>query len=244
MKLDLSDFSTLKPAAEEFKSKESALHVLTNNAGVMAPPLGSKDKQGNEVQIGTNLCGAFLLTKLLYPLLQETAKTSPPNSVRVTWAGSMAVDVNSFKPGGVDITSDGEPIEKNDTWLNYGQTKAGNLWLANEFARRFSKDDGVVHVCWNPGNLQTELQRHLSWFQAKAIGLMTYPPIFGAYTELYSAVGEDLVAKEEADYIIPWGRKGGFRADIGEAMKSVEKGGTGKAEKFYEWVEKYTAKWA
>lgn len=37
------------------------------------------------MQFGTNNVAPFLLTKLLYPILAKTAKTAPPDSVRVVW---------------------------------------------------------------------------------------------------------------------------------------------------------------
>lgn len=64
----------------------------------MIPPDGSKAAQGHELQMGTNCVGPYLLTKLLTPLLVKTAASSPPGSVRVTWAGSLAT-VGSPKNG-------------------------------------------------------------------------------------------------------------------------------------------------
>ena len=43
LKLDLADLPSIKQSAEDFLSRENSLHVLTNNAGVMIPPVGSKD---------------------------------------------------------------------------------------------------------------------------------------------------------------------------------------------------------
>jgi retinol dehydrogenase 12 len=45
LKLDLADLSTIKASVEAFTSKENRLDVLTNNAGVMFPPSGSKTEQ-------------------------------------------------------------------------------------------------------------------------------------------------------------------------------------------------------
>ena len=45
LRVDLADLSSIKPAVESFLSKSNTLHVLTNNAGVMVPPPGSKTKQ-------------------------------------------------------------------------------------------------------------------------------------------------------------------------------------------------------
>jgi retinol dehydrogenase-12 len=240
LQFDLSDLKTIKPAVEKFNKKESRLDTLTNNAGVMVPPKGMRDAQGEDIQIGTNLVGPFLLTKLLYPLLKKTAASSPAGTVRVSWAGSMALDVGSFKPGGVDIDAAGKPIEK-DIHTNYGMTKAGNLWLANEYAKRY--DDGIVQTCFNPGNLNSELQRHLTPWQAAIISRICYTPNYGAYTELYCAVGP-VEAQKKATYIVPWGRECNFRSDIEHAMRSQNEGGSGKAEKFWQWIDKYTDAYA
>jgi NAD(P)-dependent dehydrogenase (short-subunit alcohol dehydrogenase family) len=45
MVVDLSDLGTIRPGVESFLKKESRLDVLVQNAAVMGPPLGSKDKQ-------------------------------------------------------------------------------------------------------------------------------------------------------------------------------------------------------
>ena len=75
--LDLNDLTTIKASATEFMSKEQRLDIIWNNAGVMVPPAGSKTAQGYELQLGTNNVAPFLFTKLLTPLLVETAKQFP-----------------------------------------------------------------------------------------------------------------------------------------------------------------------
>lgn len=81
--LDLSDLKSVKAAAVEFLSREWARHVLWNNAGVMIPPQSSLTAQNYELQLGTNNDAPFLFTKLLTPLLLETAKSTPVGDVRV-----------------------------------------------------------------------------------------------------------------------------------------------------------------
>ena len=83
LKLDLDDLTTIKSSAEEFLRKEKRLDVLWTNAGVMIPPQGSKTKQGYELQLGTNNVAPFLFTKLLTPILVDTAKSLRPASIRV-----------------------------------------------------------------------------------------------------------------------------------------------------------------
>lgn len=100
--------------------------------------------QGHELQMGTNCLGHFLFTQLLYPLIQKTIASSPPNSVRVTWAGSSAIDIVSPR-GGVDFDDTGAPKISSNQQVNYGQSKTGSLFFATEYARRYPRD-GVIHL--------------------------------------------------------------------------------------------------
>ena len=141
--LDLSDLVLVKKSAESFLSKETRLDVLWNNAGVMVPPQGSKTKQDYESQLGTNCLGPFLFTKLLTPLLVESAKSAPRGSVRVVWLSSSAAESLSPK-GGIDMTK--LDYKKDESaWYKYAVSKTGNIFYSKEFARRH-KADGVVSV--------------------------------------------------------------------------------------------------
>lgn len=151
--LDLGDLTTIKASAEEFLGKESRLDVLWNNAGVMTPPQGSKTTQGYELQLGTNCVAPFLFTKLLTPLLAETAKTSPAGSVRVIWVASSALDLMSPK-GGVDLDNLDYKKDKSAP-SKYGTSKAGNYLHSCEYAKRH-RGDGIVSVvsrCSRPQGL-------------------------------------------------------------------------------------------
>jgi retinol dehydrogenase 12 len=244
LKLDLSDLSTIKPSAEEFMSKESRLDVLTNNAGVMVPPLDTRDAQGNELQLGTNCLGPFLLTKSLLPVLLRTAKDAPTGSVRVTWASSLAATLQS-PPEGVAFVEDGSINQLLKTpELRYGQSKAGNTFLAAEFANRYGKD-GIISVSWNPGNLKTELQRHMPKVQKFLLDkVLLHPPLWGAYTELWAGWSTELTESQNGSYIAPWGRVRTLRDDVTAGLKRKSEGGTGTAEKFWDWCEKMTEKYA
>ena len=125
---------------------------------VMFPPKDSVDAHGNELQIGTNCLGPCLLYRLLEPILMKTAESAPAGSVRVAWAGSSALDVLSPKPDGIQVDNDGRPQNKG-VEQNYAQSKVGNLFLARIYASE-TPQNGVVHLCFNPGNLKTDLQRH------------------------------------------------------------------------------------
>ncbi|GKZ31479.1 hypothetical protein AbraIFM66950_012146 [Aspergillus brasiliensis] len=239
--VDFSDLQTIKPAAKSFLAKEKHLHVLTLNAGVMTPPRDIKTAQGFDMQMGTNCLGPHLLYTFLRPILLSTAEQKPNASVRVTWAGSIAIDAISPKPGGIAFLNDTDtPRADLDPEVMYGQSKVGNLMLANVHGRR-DVSQNVLHVCWNPGNLQTELIRHVSSFQNLILKLIMNPPIFGAYTELFAAVSTDLLPQHAGAYIAPWGRIGKVRDDVRTACLPVDEGGNGLADRFVGWCEKVTA---
>ena len=119
---------------------------------------GSNDARHNEVHIGTNCVGPCLLFKLFLPILTQTAASSSTGSVRVIWAGSIAVEVNAPKPGGMEVDDTGRPMDV-DELSSYEQSKVGNVFLARTYAKT-TPETGVVHACFNPGNLRTGLQRH------------------------------------------------------------------------------------
>ncbi|KAJ9610836.1 short-chain alcohol dehydrogenase [Cladophialophora chaetospira] len=246
--LNLSDLTTIKASAEDFLSREDKLHWLNNNAGVMTPPPGSKGAQGSDLTYQTNILGPFLFTKLLLPILKRTAENEPKGSVRVSWAGSLAVDLQSPNGGAVwtkgkdgEETLDGEK----DNRLAYGVSKAANYFFGTEFGKRFGDRDGVLHNSYNPGNLASELQRHVAaQYPTFAIWLLhklLYPVIYGAYTEIYSGLAPELtLQKDQGGYIIPWGREGSVRPDlIDEAKKE-----SGQASRLFEWCERVTKEFA
>lgn len=130
----------------------------------MYPPKGSTSAQEHELQVATNCLGHYLLYQLLLPLLTSTVVSSPTGSVRVAWAASIAIHVDS-PPTGVLINDDGS-LKDVGVSANYSQTKVGNVFLARECAKT-TPQTGVVHTAFNPGNLRTELQRHWTGLASK-----------------------------------------------------------------------------
>lgn len=141
--LDLADLSAIKKSAETFLSRESRLDVLWNNAGVMRPPVGSRTKQNYETQLGTNCLGPFLFTQLLLPILVKTATLSPPDSVRICWTSSLMAEASV--PKGVINFEDINGEKGVSQSVLYSQSKAGNIFLGWELARR-NREDGLISV--------------------------------------------------------------------------------------------------
>lgn len=142
LSLVLDDLTTIKASAERFLSQESRLDVIWNNAGVMLPPEGSQTVQGYELQLGVNVLGHFLFIKFLTPLLQQTAATARPNTVRIVWVSSMAVDFASEPV--IDFDNMDYRVPESNSSM-YGRAKAGNLIHAAEFQRRYA-DSGIISV--------------------------------------------------------------------------------------------------
>jgi retinol dehydrogenase-12 len=117
--------------------------VLWNNAGVMNTPQGSKTKQGYEMQLGVNNVAPFLFTKLLTPVLLETAKKTHTGAVRVVWVSSSAAEM--LAPiGGLDVKKL-DYKEDQSAWVKYAWSKVGNILHSNEYAKRYA-DNGVFSV--------------------------------------------------------------------------------------------------
>ncbi|KIW31665.1 uncharacterized protein PV07_03277 [Cladophialophora immunda] len=235
LNIDLEDLNSVKAAAEEFLSRESRLDVLWNNAAVLTPPAGSKTKQGWDLQLGVNCLAPFLFTKLLTPMLLTTAKISLPSSVRVVFVASSATYL--FAPtGGVDMLRLMDEREKDPTYM-YGVSKAGNALYALQFANLYRRD-GVIAVSGNPGNLHSDLPRHVPRWGQILMRPLQYDPLYGAYTELFGGLSPEITLEKTGAWLMPWGRVGKLRADIEEAGKSKADGGSGIAEDFWAWSEK------
>lgn len=235
--VDLSDMRTIKTAVENFKSRESRLDVLVNNAAVNMTPVTDKTAQGHELIMGTNCLGHFLLSLLLLPLLKASASSSnsPPNSTRVVWSSSQVVDM--CPAGGIPFSELDDP--KSGFTPRYTNSKTGNWFLASEFAKRHAKPAGILSLTQNPGALKTGLLRNGSWILPYILSPLLWEARYGAYTELFCAVDASLTVEgDSGGYVIPWGRlHTAPRQDLLDALKSKEDGGTGHAEAFWDWCQ-------
>jgi NAD(P)-dependent dehydrogenase (short-subunit alcohol dehydrogenase family) len=238
LSLSLDDLTTIKPAVENFSAAEDRLDVLFNNAGVSNPPNGSQSAQGHELQLATNCLGPHLLTQLLLPKLQATAKSLPPASVRVLWTSSITVD--TAPSGGMDLAGLTHP--KPDPQHNYTLSKLGNWFLAHELSQKVGPS-GILSVTLNPGNLKTELTRHFSRVVPILVSPLLYDAKFGAYTNLWAGLSSDLTIEDGGKYIVPWGSLSiNPRKDLLDAMKDRQSGGTGVSKQFVEFCNLAIAK--
>ncbi|KAG9018794.1 hypothetical protein FRB90_009445 [Tulasnella sp. 427] len=206
LELDLASLDNVTKAAKEFMSKEPALHILFNSGGVMHPPIEQLTEDGFDLQFGTNVLGHAHLTLSLLPALLEGAKSSPDGKVRVVNTSSLSAYHNSTPLIKWDTLRDGPKRKALGNEMLYNQSKYGNIAFSNELARRYS-EEGIISNAVNPGNLDTELQRHhgpIVQFLIKLI--FTHPAHLGAHTQLWVATSPD-VADVNGGWFIPWARQ-------------------------------------
>ena len=143
--LDLSDLRSVRSFVEDWAGP---LHVLINNAGIMAVPELERTSQGFEVQFGTNHLGHFALTLGLHRFL------SAANGARVV---SVSSSGHFFSPVIFDDLSFNfvpyTPIGA------YGQSKSATALLSVAITQYWA-DDGILSNALNPGAIATGLQKH------------------------------------------------------------------------------------
>ncbi|MEU1587660.1 SDR family NAD(P)-dependent oxidoreductase [Micromonospora sp. NPDC005710] len=144
--LDLADQGSV---ADFVANWDGPLHILVNNAGIMAAPL-SRTPQGWEMQFATNHLGHFALATGLRPAL---ASGDGARIVSVSSAAHLRSPV-VFE----DIQYDKREYEP---WQAYGQSKTANVLFAVEATRRWA-DDGILTNSLMPGAIRTNLQRYVS----------------------------------------------------------------------------------
>jgi retinol dehydrogenase-12 len=232
--VDLGDLSSIKPAVKELEQRVKKLDAVFFNAGVMTPPAGSKTTQGYDLQWGTNVVGHFLLQKLLLPLLRSSAKET--GEVRIVWTASDGSNM-SPSPDGIywdDINGDKTGLSP---WNMYTQSKAGNVIIATETARRFAPDN-IIAASLNPGHLKTELQRHSeSWVTNLISSTVLYDARYGALTELFVGFSSTFNMENTGGYFIPWGR-------VGMKATHIEKGlENGSGKRLWELLDEQTAQY-
>jgi NAD(P)-dependent dehydrogenase (short-subunit alcohol dehydrogenase family) len=186
-RLDLSDLDSVREFAAGWGDKP--LHMLVENAGVMALPDKQLSALGWEMQLATNVLGHQLLAVLLAPNLVAAAPS------RVVCLSSSAHRRSPFVPD--DPHYEQRPY---DPWTAYGQSKTGNVLLSIALTARLGAD-GVTANAVHPGGIMTNLQRHMDPDAPRAMGWIDkdgnlHPemktPEQGAATSVWAAVGPEL----------------------------------------------------
>ncbi|MFC4508153.1 MULTISPECIES: SDR family NAD(P)-dependent oxidoreductase [Streptomyces] len=145
-RLDLADQVSVRQFVHGW---DGPLHILVNNAGVMATPM-TRTAEGWEMQFATNHLGHFALAVGLHDAL---AQAHGARIVAVSSVGHIGGSVDFD-----DIMFDHRPYNE---WVAYGQSKTANILFAVEATTRWA-DDGILTNALNPGRIpSTGLMRHI-----------------------------------------------------------------------------------
>jgi NAD(P)-dependent dehydrogenase (short-subunit alcohol dehydrogenase family) len=203
--LDLASLASVRAFVADYIASGRALHILINNAGVMATPQ-STTADGFEMQFGTNHIGHFALATGLLPALKAagTARVVALSSI-----GHRRSDIHFD-----DLNFRERPY---DPWTAYGQSKTANALFAVEMTRRHAAD-GITSNAVMPGGIMTGLQKHMPREQKIALGWIDEAgnvnerfksTAQGAATSIWAAVAPELdgvggLYLEDCNVAAPW----------------------------------------
>jgi NAD(P)-dependent dehydrogenase (short-subunit alcohol dehydrogenase family) len=154
-RLDLTDHSTIDAFTADWTGP---LHILVNNAGVMALPERTTTPEGWETQFAANHLGHAALTLGLHDALAAA------QGARVVVVSSSAHLMSPVVFDDIHFTS--RPY---DAWSAYGQSKTATILFTVAMAKKWAAD-GITANALHPGGIMTNLQRHLDDAQLRFVG--------------------------------------------------------------------------
>ncbi|MGW8948666.1 SDR family NAD(P)-dependent oxidoreductase [Streptomyces sp. NPDC055709] len=185
--LDLSDLESVRGFAGRFLASGRGIDMMVNNAGVMASP-ERRVGPGWEAQFATNHLGHYTLVNRLWPAIEE-------GGARVVSLSSRGHQLSGIRWDDVHFA------RGYDKWQAYGQAKTANVLFAVRLDA-LGRDAGVRAFAVHPGQILTELARHLSteemlgrgWIdeQSRPVGSGFKTPEQGAATQVWAATSPQL----------------------------------------------------
>jgi NAD(P)-dependent dehydrogenase (short-subunit alcohol dehydrogenase family) len=153
--MDLMAPATIDAFAARFGDRP--LHMLIDNAGIMAVPL-ARDARGIESQLATNHVGHFQLFMRLLPALR-----------RAQGARVIALSSRGHMRSAFDFEDPSFERRPYDKMVAYGQSKTANVLFAVEVDRRYQRE-GIRAFALHPGAiLETGLARHYDPKELEAV---------------------------------------------------------------------------
>ncbi|MCB1144187.1 MAG: SDR family NAD(P)-dependent oxidoreductase [Leptospiraceae bacterium] len=162
---DLQSFSSVRKASQEvIQLCPEGVHVLCNNAGVMALK-DEATEDGYDVQMQTNHLSHFLLTSELYPLLEKASESSGESRIVnhssvARMSPSKTLKEQYLGKNGGNLGGDGASmIFGGARWKRYNQTKLANAAFTAALHEKLQKKGSKIKaLVAHPGLANTELQ--------------------------------------------------------------------------------------
>lgn len=236
---DLASLASVRDFAEQELAKHRPIHILINNAGVMAPPHRLQTADGFELQFGTNVLGHFALTALLMPALELAAEAG--ERPRVVTIASIAHKRGQLNFDDLQSTKNYGPMRA------YQQSKLADLMFAFELDRRLrARSSRVMSVAAHPGVADTNLFRTGDYSPLEkaartllghVIGIVFNTDAEGALPTLYTATA---ATAEDGGYYGPQGFREMRGEDVGPAKTAPQAGDTTAAARLWQICEELT----
>jgi NAD(P)-dependent dehydrogenase (short-subunit alcohol dehydrogenase family) len=211
-KVDVRSLELTDPASiDAFVTHwDGPLHILVNNAGVMAIPERTLTSTGHEMQLATNHLGHFRLAMGLHRALAEAQ-------------GARIVSVSSSAHLRSPVVFDDLNYSylEYDPWAAYGQSKTANILFAVGVEQHWA-NDGIIANSLMPGAIRSGLQRHIDpeWYESVREELKDIMPVKTA--QQGAATSVLLAASPLLD-----GISARYFEDANEASVVYERGGLG-----------------
>ncbi|GMK47454.1 oxidoreductase [Paenibacillus glycanilyticus] len=158
-RLDLMDPGSINEFANRFLESGRPLHILINAAGIMAAPL-ARDARGIESHLAVNHLGHFQLVAKLWPALKKAG------GARIVSVSSRALQLSAF-----NFEDPNFNVREYDKWLAYAQSKTANALFAVAMDKR-GEAHRVRAFSVHPGTISTDLARHLTDDELRAMGAL------------------------------------------------------------------------
>ena len=139
---DLSSLGKVRALAAQILSDQDRLDALVNNAGVIVRER-RESEEGFELTFAVNYLAHFLLTRLLLPLLRDSA---PARVVNIASAGQSPVDFG-------DVMLE----RRYDAMRAYTQSKLAQIMFTFELAGRLSGSDVSVNALHPASLMDTKM---------------------------------------------------------------------------------------
>jgi NAD(P)-dependent dehydrogenase (short-subunit alcohol dehydrogenase family) len=180
---DLASQRAVRGLAADVAARHDRLHVLINNAGIIARTR-TVTEDGLELQLAVNHLAPFLLTHLLLGPLRAAGGARIVNVASAVEALGRINFADLGSESGYDANA------------AYCQSKLANVMFTYELARRLASAE-ITTNCLHPGAIATGLLaeyfgRHRAW---ATVARVKYPgPVAGARTSVYLASSPEVAA--------------------------------------------------
>lgn len=139
--LDTSSLDSVRTCAKRYISRGEPLYALVNNAGISSMGHSGTTADGFDLVFETNYLGAFLLTQLLLPEMEEDGRIY-----------NISSDMHN-PPGGIQwIGTEALAHPKKSSMKSYSYSKLCMLYMTYELDRKLKADGKNITVnAFNPG---------------------------------------------------------------------------------------------